>query len=107
VLRGRPDGAPVASLILYRPSSGPAFSGAERLAVKAAGRYLSLNAGAATVGTDAEMYRVSGEDALLICEPDGRIARASGNAYALLAQASGCRSTARAFPCSSSVPAGS
>ena len=92
------DGAPVASLILYRPSSGPAFSGEERLAVKAAGRYLSLNAGAATVGTDAEMYRVSGEDALLICEHNGRVRRASGNAYALLAQASGCPINRQSVP---------
>jgi DNA-binding CsgD family transcriptional regulator len=84
------DGAAIASLVLYRPSSGRAFSSEERLAVKAAGRYLSLNAGAATVDADAAMYRVSGEDALLICEPDGRIARASANGYALLAQASGC-----------------
>jgi len=84
------DGAPVASLILYRPSAGRAFSSEERIAVKAAGRYLSLNAGAAPVDNNAAMYRVSGEDALLLCEPDGRIVKASGNGYALLAQASGC-----------------
>ena len=43
------DGAPVASLTVYRPSAGRAFSSEKRLAVKAAGRYLSLNAGAAPV----------------------------------------------------------
>ena len=84
------DGAPVASLILYRPSAGRAFSSAERLAVKAAGRYLSLNAGVAPVATNAAMYRVSGEDALLLCAADGRVTKASGNGYALLAQAAGC-----------------
>jgi DNA-binding CsgD family transcriptional regulator len=84
------DGSPVASLILYRPSSGLAFGSGERTAVKAAGRYLSLNAGAAAVDANPAMYRVSGEDALLLCDSDGRIAKASGNGYALLAQASGC-----------------
>ncbi len=84
------DGVPVASLVVYRPASGPAFSSDERIVVKAAGRYLSLNAGAAQVDVNAEMYRVSGEDALLLCDRDGRVARASGNGYALLAQASGC-----------------
>lgn len=84
------DGVAVASLMLYRSSSRPVFSREERLAVSVAGRYLSQNAGTATVDANAEMFRSSGEDALLICEPDGRIVRASGNGYALLAQASGC-----------------
>ena len=35
---------------------------------------------------------------LLICEPDGRIARASSNGYALLAQASGCRINRETVP---------
>jgi DNA-binding CsgD family transcriptional regulator len=92
------DGAAVASLILYRRSGGPAFSSGERVAVKAAGRYLSLNAGAASVDTSAAMYRVSGEEALLLCKPDGRITQASGNGYALLAQASGCPINRRTVP---------
>ena len=84
------DGAPVAALVLYRPASGMAFSREERMAVKAAGRYLSLNVGAVQVDTDAGMYCTSGEDALLLCDSDGRIGRASANGYALLAQAAGC-----------------
>lgn len=69
---------------------GAAFRGEERIAVRAAGRYLALNGGAAPVETGAAMYRVGGEDALLLCESDGRIIKASANGYALLAQASGC-----------------
>jgi DNA-binding CsgD family transcriptional regulator len=92
------DGSPVASLILYRPLAGPAFSSEERMAAKAAGRYLSLNAGAVPVTTSAAMYRVSGEDALLLCEPDGGIIKASGNGYALLAQASGCPINRKTVP---------
>jgi len=84
------DGAPVASIILYRPSAGRAFGSDERLALKAAGRYLSLNAGAVGVDTNVEMYRAGGESALLMCGPDGHVTKASGNGYALLAQASGC-----------------
>lgn len=84
------DGAAVASLILYRAATGPPFRGEERLAIKAAGRYLSLNAGAVPASTGAAMYRASGgEHALLMCEPDGRVTKASGNGFALLAQASG------------------
>lgn len=92
------DGVPVASLVLYRPSEAPAFRGEERIAVKAAGRYLSRNASAARVDAGAAMYRVSGEDALLLCEPDGRIIKASGNGYALLAQASGCPINGKTVP---------
>ena len=84
------DGCPIASIVLYRPSAGRAFSSEDRTAVKAAGRYLSLNAGAAAVGVNPAMYRVGGEDALLLCDADGRIVMASANGYALLAQASGC-----------------
>jgi len=84
------DGAPVASIILYRPAAGRQFGSDERLALKAAGRYLSLNAGAVAVETNVEMYRAGGESALLLCGPDGHVTKASGNGYALLAQASGC-----------------
>lgn len=84
------NGTPVASLVLYRAAGGPSFSSEDRITVKAAGRYLSLNAEALPAATDAAMYRVSGEHALLICEPDGRIQKTSPNGYALLAQASGC-----------------
>lgn len=84
------DGAPVASLILYRPSSGRAFSNDERLAVKAAGRYLSLNAETVAAEADVEKYRAGGEVALLLCGSDGHVTKASAAGYALLAQASGC-----------------
>jgi DNA-binding CsgD family transcriptional regulator len=84
------DGSPIASLVLYRPSVARAFSSEDRIAVKAAGRYLSLNAGAAAVDVNPAMYRAGGEDALLLCDSEGRIVKASGNGYALLAQASGC-----------------
>ena len=83
-------GAPVASLLLYRPAAASTFSRDERAAVKAAGRYLSLAGAAAPVDTGAAMYRASGEQALLLCEPDGRVVKASANGYELLAQASGC-----------------
>jgi DNA-binding CsgD family transcriptional regulator len=92
------DGIPVASLILYRPHSGRPFSNDERSAVKAAGRYLSLNAGAAAVDTNPATYRAGGEDALLLCERDGRIAKASGNGYSLLAQAAGCPINRKTVP---------
>ena len=84
------DGVPIASLVLYRAATGPAFSSEDRIAVKAAGRYLSLNAEAIPAATGAAMYRGSGEQALLMCEPDGRIVKTSANGHALLAQASGC-----------------
>lgn len=92
------DGSPVAALILYRPASGTAFSGEERMVVKAAGRYLSLNVRAAQVDADAAMYRSGGEDALLLCDSDGCIGRASANGYALLAQASGCPVNRKTVP---------
>jgi DNA-binding CsgD family transcriptional regulator len=92
------DGAPFASLVVYRPSGGRAFNNEERIAVKAAGRYLSLNAGTAQVDTNAAMYRVSGEAALLLCQQDGTITKASGNGYALLAQASGCPVSRQTVP---------
>ena len=83
-------GAPVASLVLYRAATELPFRSEERLAIKAAGRYLSLNAGAVAASTNAAMYRLGGgEHALLMCEPDGRVTQASGNGFALLAQASG------------------
>jgi DNA-binding CsgD family transcriptional regulator len=92
------DGAPFASLVLYRPSGGRAFNNEERIAVKAAGRYLSLNAGTAQVDANAAMYRASGEAALLLCQQDGTITKASGNGYVLLAQASGCPISRRTVP---------
>lgn len=83
-------GMPIAALVLYRAASGKAFGSADRVAVKAAGRYLSLNDGEPRADTHAVMYRAGGEDGLLLCERDGRIVKASGNGYALLAQASTC-----------------
>lgn len=84
------QGVAVASLMLYRPASGAGFTSDERTAVKAAGRYLSLSAAAPPVERGAAMYRSFGEQALLLCEADGRIVRATANGYTLLAQASGC-----------------
>ncbi|MBK9245440.1 MAG: helix-turn-helix transcriptional regulator [Burkholderiales bacterium] len=92
------DGTPVASLILYRTAAGPAFSSEDRITVKAAGRYLSLNAATVPAATDAAMYRVSGEHALLMCESDGRVVNTSANGFALLAQASGCPINLRTVP---------
>ena len=92
------NGVAVASLVLYRTSAGPAFSSEDRMAVKAAGRYLTLNAEAMPAVTSTAMYRVSGEHALMMCEPDGRIIKASGNAFALLAQASGCPINRKTVP---------
>ena len=83
-------GLPVASLMLYRPATTAGFSGEERTAVKAAGRYLSLNGYASSVDTSAAMYRAGGEQAFLLCEPDGRVVKASANGYELLVQAAGC-----------------
>lgn len=84
-------GTPVASLTLFRPVTAAAFRSEERAAVKAAGRYLSQNGRARLADTSAAMYRAAGEQALLLCEPDGRVVKASANGYGLLAQASGCR----------------
>jgi DNA-binding CsgD family transcriptional regulator len=91
-------GVPVASLMLYRPADTPPFSSDERTAVKAAGRYLSLNGHALPADTSAAMYHACGEQALLLCDPDGRVLRASENGYALLAQASGCAVNRRTVP---------
>lgn len=84
------NAAPVAALTLYRSSAGPAFTADERVALRAACRYLSLNADVVPASSGAAAYRASGENALLLCERDGRIAKASSNGYALLAQVSGC-----------------
>lgn len=83
-------GAPVASLMLYRSAAAAPFGRDERMAVKAAGRYLSLNGRSVPVDTGAAMYRARGEQGFLLCEPDGRVIRASANGYELLAQACGC-----------------
>ncbi len=84
------QGTPVASLMLYRPAASAPFVSEERMAVKAAGRYLSLNGHAIQANTDAAMYGACGERALLLCDPDGKIVRASANGYEFLAQACGC-----------------
>ncbi len=86
----RRHGAPVASLMLYRAAGAAPFSSEERIAVKAAGRYLSLNGHSLPADTSAAMYHASGEQAFLLCDPDGNVLRASANGYELLAQASGC-----------------
>jgi DNA-binding CsgD family transcriptional regulator len=91
-------GAPVASLMLYRPATVPSFSSEERTVVKAAGRYLSLNGCATLADTSAAMYRAGGEQALLLCEPDGRVVKASANGYEFLAQASGCAINRKTVP---------
>ena len=83
-------GTAVASLMVYRPAAAAPFGAEERAVVKAAGRYLSLNGHATPADTGAAMYRARGEQAFLLCEPDGRVIRASPNGYELLAQASGC-----------------
>jgi DNA-binding CsgD family transcriptional regulator len=91
-------GEPVASLMLYRPASTPPFSSDERTAVKAAGRYLSLNGHSLPADTGPSMYRARGEQGFLLCDPDGRVLRASANGYELLAQASGCAVNRRTVP---------
>lgn len=92
------DGVPFAALMLYRPATKAGFSNEERAAVKAAGRYLSLSGGTMPIDTGAAMYRASGEQALLLCEPDGRVVEASANGYALLAQACGCPINRKTVP---------
>ena len=92
------NGAPVAALMLYRPAGTAPFSGAERTAVKAAGRYLSLNGHSLPADTGPSMYRARGEQGFLLCDPDGRVLRASANGYELLAQASGCPVNRRTVP---------
>jgi DNA-binding CsgD family transcriptional regulator len=91
-------GVPVASLMLYRSAATAPFSSDERTAVKAAGRYLSLNGHSLPVDTSAAMYHASGEQGFLLCDPDGRVLRASANGYELLAQASGCAVNRRTVP---------
>jgi len=91
-------GAPVASLMLYRPATTAPFSVEERTVVKAAGRYLSLNGISALADTGAAMYRACGEQALLLCEPDGDVVKASANGYEFLAQATGCAINRRTVP---------
>ena len=92
------NGVPIAALMLYRPARSAPFGPGERAAVKAAGRYLSLNGHALPADTSAAMYHASGEQAFLLCEPDGRVIRASANGYGLLAQASGCAVNRRTVP---------
>lgn len=84
------QGSPIASLMVYRAAAMSSFASSERVAVKAAGRYLSLNGRTLPAETDAAMYRAAGEQGFLDCEPDGRVIRASANGYELLAQACGC-----------------
>ena len=91
-------GVPIASLMLYRPAGKPPFSSDERTAVKAAGRYLSLNGHALPADIGAAMYRAGGEQGFLLCDLDGRVLRASANGYELLAQASGCAVNRRTVP---------
>jgi DNA-binding CsgD family transcriptional regulator len=66
--------------------------------VKAAARYLSLPGLPTALDTNAAMYRASGDQALLLCEADGRIVQASAGGYKLLAQAAGCAINARTVP---------
>jgi len=92
------NGVPVAALMLYRAATTAPFSSEERAAVKAAGRYLSLNGCLTLADTGAAMYRSCGEQALLLCEPDGEVVKASANGYELLAQATGCAINRRTVP---------
>jgi DNA-binding CsgD family transcriptional regulator len=92
------DGRPTASLVLYRTSASAPFGAEERAAVKAAGRYLSLHGHATAVDASAPMYRAGGDQALLLCDPEGRVVQASASGYELLAQATGCAINARTVP---------
>lgn len=89
---------PFASLVLYRPAPGRPFGPGDRTLLKIAARYLSLKPSIAVTDTSAAMYRAEGERALLLCERDGGITRASANGYCLLAQASGCPVNRRTVP---------
>lgn len=91
-------GVPTASLMVYRPAEMAPFGAEERIAVKAAGRYLSLNGHATPAQSDAAMYQASGEQGFLLCEADGRVVRASANGYELLAQVCGCAVNRRTVP---------
>jgi DNA-binding CsgD family transcriptional regulator len=84
--------------MLYRPAGTASFSSDERTAVKAAGRYLSLNGHSLPADTGASMYRARGEQGFLLCDADGCVLRASANGYELLAQASGCAVNRRTVP---------
>ena len=84
------QGMAIASLMLYRSAAAAPFGSQERIAVKAAGRYLSLNGRSMPADTSAAMYRARGEQAFLLCEQDGGVIQASPNGYELLAQACGC-----------------
>lgn len=95
VVRG---GTPFASLVLYRPAPGRPFGPSDRTLLKIAARYLSLKPSIAVTDTSGAMYRGEGERALLLCERDGSITRASANGYCLLAQASGCPVNRRTVP---------
>ena len=92
------QGSPVASLMLYRPLTTAPFGAEERTVVKAAGRYLSLHPYVMDIDTSAAKYRACGEQALLLCEPDGQVVHASANGYTLLAQASGCPINRKTVP---------
>lgn len=91
-------GVPFASIVLYRPTASRPYGPADRVAIRVAARYLSLKALGTATETSGAMYRADGERALLLCERDGSITRASSNGYCLLAQASGCPINARTVP---------
>ncbi len=87
-------GTPLGQLSLYRARGAPAFSAAERELVATVSRYLLqalrvAGSGSADAGND--QFRETGQAALLVCAPDGRVQQATGRGHALLAQASGCR----------------
>jgi DNA-binding CsgD family transcriptional regulator len=86
-------GTPLGQLSLYRPREAPAFGSEERAVFEVACRYLqqTLHDRTAPAAAPAEQFRESGQAALLVCSPDGRVQQASGRGHALLAQASGCR----------------
>lgn len=91
-------GVRMASLMVYRPAAMPPFGREERVVVKAAGRYLSLNGQAQPAEMSTAMFHASGEQGFLLCEPEGRVIRASANGYELLAQASGCAISRKTVP---------
>jgi DNA-binding CsgD family transcriptional regulator len=84
-------GVPLGQLSLYRGDRAPPFSKGEREAVETACRYLMQALKSGSTAAPADQYRESGQAALLVCGPDGRVQQASGRGHALLAQASGCR----------------
>lgn len=86
-------GRPLGQLSLYRPAGARRFERDDHDTVASAARYLLplLMTAPAPQTTAPEQFRETGQAALLMCDADGQVRRASGRGHALLAQASGCR----------------